>query len=249
MSTSTPSSGRDVSALYIPGSIIIAALIIGGGLYFGLSAKGSAQGGTQPGQPTANVNIKDVKINGEPFIGNADAPVVMAFWSDFQCPFCKSFETGGVPQITTPPAMPELVKNYVNTGKLKIVFKDFAFLGEDSTTAAEYARAIWDLYPTQYFAWRTAMYKAQDDEGDRGFGDAPSIDKLIRSSFPQMDSAKIKAQIASKKDAYDAAIAADRAEGSKMGINGTPGFIIGKTRIDGAEPYAHFTAVIDSLLR
>lgn len=249
MHLSTPAPKRDMSALYVPVSIIVAALIIGGGLYFGLSNNGGTQGGTQPGQPIADVNIKDVKLTDEPFIGKADAPVVMAFWSDFQCPFCKAFETGGVPQITTPAAMPDLVKNYVNTSKLKIVFKDFAFLGNDSTTAAEYARAIWDLYPAQYFAWRTAMYKAQDAEGDTGFGNAASIDKLIKGSFPQMDSAKVKAQVASKKAAYDAAIAADRAEGSSMGVNGTPGFIVGKTLISGAEGYAAFTAAIDPLLK
>ncbi|MBI5004547.1 thioredoxin domain-containing protein [Candidatus Kaiserbacteria bacterium] len=241
---------RDMSALYVPVSIIIAALIIGGGLYFGLAAKG-ASGTAAPDrqQPVANVDIKDVSIKGEPFIGKANAPVVMAFWSDFQCPFCKAFETGGIPQINIEPALPLLITEYVNTGKLKIVFKDYPFLGEDSTTAAEYGRAVWDLYPAQYFAWRTAMYKAQDDEGDQGFGDAASIDALIQKSLSQMDVAAIKAQIASKKNAYDAIIAANREEGTKMGINGTPGFVVGKALISGAEQFPKFKSVIDDLLK
>ena len=119
-----------------------------------------------PLDPTSKVNVKDVLMAGEPFIGDPDAPIVIAFWSDFQCPFCKSFETGGVPQIPTPAAMPEIVKNYVSTGKAKIVFKDFAFLGPDSDTAALYGRAVWELYPAQYIAWRIAMYQAQDGEND-----------------------------------------------------------------------------------
>jgi len=239
---------RDLSALYIPGAIIIAAIIIGGGLFFGLSSKGTgqAQGGTQP---VANVDIKDVKTDGIPFIGNANAPVTMAFWSDFQCPYCKAFETGGIPQIPTPAAMPDLIKQYVDTGKLKIVFKDYPFLGEDSTIAAEYGRAIWDLYPAQYFAWRTAMYEAQDDEGDQGFGDAASIDALIKKSFPQMNASKIKSQVATKKSQYDAAIQADQQEGASMGVSGTPGFIVGKTLISGAEQFARFKAVIDPLVK
>ncbi|MBI2030509.1 thioredoxin domain-containing protein, partial [Candidatus Kaiserbacteria bacterium] len=148
-------SKRDMSALYVPASIIVAALIIGAGLYFGLASKSGAVGVAPDGQPVANVDIKDVETKGEPFIGKANAPVVMAFWSDFQCPFCKAFETGGIPQIQIEPALPLLIKEYVNTGKLKIVFKDFAFLSEDSTTAALYGRAVWDLYQGQYFAWRT----------------------------------------------------------------------------------------------
>jgi len=121
---------------------------------------------TAPLDPSAKVNVKDVMTAGEPFIGDPNAPTTIAFWSDFQCPYCKSFETGGVPQIPTPAAMPDIVKNYVDTGKAKIIFKDFAFLGPDSDAAALYGRAVWDLYPAQYMAWRTAMYQAQDGEND-----------------------------------------------------------------------------------
>jgi len=242
---------RDLSALYVPGAIVIAAVIIAGGLYFGLAAKGggSGQGDAHGQQPTANVDIKNVKIAGEPFIGKANAPVVMAYWFDYQCPFCKAFDTGGIPQIKTAAVMPDLIKQYVNTGKLKIVFKDYPFLGNDSTTASEYAHAIWDLYPAQFFAWHTAMFKAQDEEGDQGFGNAATIDQLIAKSFPQMDGAKIKAQLASKKDSYDKAIQADREEGSAMGVNGTPGFVVGTTLISGAQPLSAFTTAIDPLLK
>ncbi len=114
------------------------------------------------GKEASKFSIKDINTDGLPFIGKADAPVTIVFWGDFQCVYCKSFETGGVPQITTPAALPEIVKNYVETGKVKVVFMDFAFLGEDSITAAIYSRSVWKLYPGRYFAWRTAMYEAQD---------------------------------------------------------------------------------------
>ncbi|HVM73559.1 MAG TPA: thioredoxin domain-containing protein [Candidatus Paceibacterota bacterium] len=246
MSTTT----RDMSKIYTPGAIIVAGVLIAGGLFLGLSHNGGA---VAQGQPTAAVapavNIKDVKTDGEPYIGSTNAPVVMAFWSDYQCPFCKAFEVGGVPQITTPAAFPDILKNYVDTGKLKVVFKDFPFLGNDSTTAAEYGRSIWVLYPDQYFTWRTAMYKAQDQEGDQGFGNAATIDALIKSQFPQISDSAVKADIAKNKSAYDAAMQADEAEGTKFGIQGTPGFIVGTSLIDGAQPLSAFTAAIDPLLK
>ena len=238
---------KDYSNLYTPAAIVMAGILIGAGLMFGL--RGTAPAANTGTQPTQAVNIKDVKVAGEPYIGKENAPVTLAFWSDFQCPFCKAVEVGGVTGIPTVAALPDVVKNYVDTGKVKIVFKDYAFLGDDSIAAAEYGRAVWHLYPDQYFAWRTAMYIAQDDEGDQGFGDAPSIDSLIKSKFPNMNGAAIKADVTSNKTAYDAAIQADQTEGSSFGISGTPGFITGTTQIDGAQPFSSFQAAIDPQLK
>ena len=237
---------RNMSSLYTPFAIVLAGVLIAGGLYFGLSG-GSASTGAG-GVVAAAVNIKDVKIDGEPFIGKTDAPVVMAFWADFQCPYCKAVEVGH-PQIPIEPALPELIKNYVNKGLLKIVFKDYPFLGEDSITAAEYGRAIWDLYPDQYFAWRTAMYEAQDDEGDQGFGDAASIDQLIKNELPKVDVEKVRSAVTSNKAKYDAALTADRDEGTSFGVQGTPGVIIGETLIPGAAPLSDFVSAIDPQLK
>jgi protein-disulfide isomerase len=240
---------KDYSNLYTPGAIIIAGILIGAGLMFGLRGSSAAPAASAGTQPTQAVNIKDVKTAGEPFIGQANAPVTLAFWSDYQCPFCKAVEVGGVQGIPGAAALPDIVKNYVDTGKVKIVFKDFAFLGNDSITGAEYARAVWHLYPDQYYAWRTAMYVAQDAEGDVGFGNAATIDALIKSQFPKMDDAAIVSDIAKNKSAYDAAIQADQTEGAGFGITGTPGFITGTTEIDGAQPYSAFQAAIDPQLK
>ncbi|MEY4747188.1 MAG: hypothetical protein RLZZ416_237 [Candidatus Parcubacteria bacterium] len=234
---------RDWTPLYVPAAIVIAGILIGGGLFLGLSRTGGS------GAPVAKaVNIKDVNIDGNPYVGKQDAPVVLAFWADYQCPFCRAVEIGH-PQIQTPPAVPDLIKQYVDTGKLKIVFKDYPFLGEDSITDGEYARAVWDLYKSQYFAFRSALYEAQDEEGDQGFGDAASVDKLIKNKFPQFDLGKIKEAVATNKAKYDSAMTADRDEGTKFGIQGTPGFITGKTLIDGAQPLSAFVSAIDAQLK
>jgi protein-disulfide isomerase len=241
-----PVQKKDYSALYLPAAIILAGALIAVGLFYGLAGTKTASTGTQPTKQA--VNVKDVNMANEPYIGKADAPLTMAYWSDYQCPFCKAVEVGGVPQIQIDPSIPTLIKNYVDTGKLKIVFKDFAFLGQDSITGAEYARAVWALYPDKFYTWRDAIFQAQDAEGDQGFGDAPSIDALIKK-IPGLDDAKIKADVAANKAKYDAAIQADTQEGSKFGVQGTPGFIIGTQSIDGAVPLAQFQSAIDSQLK
>ncbi len=238
------------SKYFLPAAVIFAGLFIGGAIIwnnFHPVATGSG-GVAGTGAAGTGVDIKDVNTAGEPFIGDANAPVTIAFWSDFQCPYCKSFETGGVPQITTPAALPTIIKNYVDTGKARVVFKDFAFLGNDSITAAEYGRAVWKLYPEQYFAWRTAMYNAQDQEGDQGFGNTSSIDKLD-TTIKGLDAAKIAADVTLNKATYDAAAEANKAEGATLGINATPSFIIGTKLIQGARPYSAFQPIIDALLK
>ncbi|MEK7212587.1 MAG: thioredoxin domain-containing protein [Patescibacteria group bacterium] len=238
---------NETNKYFLPIAIVVAGLLIAGAVIWnGLrpaGPTGTAGTGTAP-----KVNIKDVKTDGNPFIGATNAPVTIAFWSDFQCPFCKSAEVGGVPQIPTPPSVPEIIKNYVDTGKVKIVFMDFAFLGNDSITAALYNRSVWKLYPNQYFAWRTAMYVAQDEEGDQGFGDVASIDKL-NAKIPDLDAAKIAADVEANKAVYQAMIDSDKAEAQKVGINATPSFIIGTEVIAGAYPFAKLQSVIDPLLK
>ena len=228
----------------IPLAIIIAGVFIAGALYFGGNGNNSAG---EPNAPSANVDVKNVKIGADdPFIGDKNAPVTLAYWFDYQCPYCKAVDVGGIPQIPIEPAMPALIKDYVETGKLKIVFKDYAFLGPDSMTAAIYMHAVWELYPDKFYEWHEAMFVAQDEE-HAGFGDEESIFKLIRT-IPGLDADRLKQHVAGKLDAYTEIARANQEEGASFGIQGTPGFITGKKLIPGAEQLSTFKAAIDAQL-
>ena len=84
----------------VSAAIIFAGLLIAGAVYFSNVKQPSTVAIQQPNpqeqqQPLAQavVDISKVKIDGEPFIGDLNAPVTIAYWSDYQCPFCKRFET------------------------------------------------------------------------------------------------------------------------------------------------------------
>ena len=236
-----PQENSDRAQQYLlPASVIVAGLFIAGAVLWNNQhpGPGGSAAGPQVPPSAVPVNIKDVKTAGEPFIGDPQARVTIAFWADFQCPFCKRFEQDALPQI---------IKNYVDTGKAKVVFKDFAFLGNDSITAGEYNRAVWKLYPDKYFIWRTAMYDAQDAENG-GFGNAASIDKL-NATIAGFEAARIAADVKANGAAYRAQMDANKAEAQKFGIGATPSFIIGKQMIPGALPYSAFKDAIDTALR
>ena len=227
-------------------SIILAVLLVSGSYFYSNSTKVQKKEGlggkvlSQPSQTLQpdGLNIENVDIEGEPFIGNQNAPVTLAYWLDFQCPFCKRFETN---------ILPTLVDKYVKEGKLKIVFKDFQFLGRDSQEAGLVAKAVWELYPQYYFKWHKAMYTAQDSKNS-GFGNLESILNLIKEQIPEIDANKIALQIEKKRSEYQSEQDADKLEGSRFGIRGTPGFVIGTQRIAGVQPASVFIQIIEAEL-
>jgi protein-disulfide isomerase len=227
---------NDTNKYFLPVAVVVAGLLIAGAVVWNGSNPSTGPTGSQ--QAGLEVNIKDVKTDGDPFIGSANASVTVAVWSDFQCPFCKRFETETLPLIA---------KDYVQEGKVKVVFLDFAFLGTDSTTAGEYSRAVWKLYPEKYGEWREAMYNAQDEENG-GFGNAASIDKL-NATISGIDADKVKDDVKANKDAYQTMMNADKSEAQKVGIGATPSFVIGTEVIQGAYPYQTFQAAIEAVLQ
>lgn len=228
---------NETNKYFLPVAVIVAGLFIAGAVMWN-GSKPAGSPGSQPSGTAPSVNIKDINTDGNPFIGDVNAPVVIASWGDFKCQYCKNFETQTLPQI---------ISDYVETGKVKIVFMDFAFLGERSTTLALYGRSVWNLYPEQYLAWRTAVFNAQDGEGNQGFGDVASIDKL-NATIAGIDATKIAADVKTNKKIYEEQMNDDKKEGQKVGIGATPSFVIGTEVIQGAYPYPTFQVAIDAAL-
>jgi len=98
-------------------------------------------GSQDDGQPTGGaetetVSIEDITSEGEPVLGDSDAPVTIFLYEDYQCPFCQQFEQGAVPQI---------VSNYVDSGQVKLVWKDLP-LPQIGHEWAEPAAAAMEMY-------------------------------------------------------------------------------------------------------
>lgn len=216
-----------------PIAVVLGALLIALAVAFGRG--GVPQDG---GEPPAVVDIKEVSTENSPVVGERNAPVTIAVWFDYQCPFCKRFELETMKQV---------YDNYVTTGKVKIVYKDFQFLGPDSQTAALFARAVWDAHPSHFHEWLFAMMTAQDEEHG-GFGDLASVTELTRG-IEGIDTDRVLRLMDENKAKYEAAILADREEGATFGINGTPGSIIGTNLLAGARPYAEVAGLIDAELQ
>lgn len=235
-----PTTQKYLQTLAVPIAIIIAGSIIAGTVFFGIKGNGNTAvaSAQQPPTPQQIIDVSKVNTHGEPSMGSQNAPVTIAYWYDYQCPFCKQNEET---------AMPQLVKEYVDTGKVKIVFKDFQFLGDDSQTLGQFSRAVWTVAPTMFYQWHEAVYDNQGTE-NTGWATQEKILSITKDVLGAGKTDQVAQLVKANGASYQKEMDADKTEGSEFGVSGTPSFIIGKQRIDGAVPYAQIKASIEAAL-
>ncbi|HEX7613088.1 MAG TPA: thioredoxin domain-containing protein, partial [Candidatus Limnocylindrales bacterium] len=173
-------------------------------------------------------------------LGNANAPVTVDLWVDFQCSACRSFAED---------TQAQLIDNYVRQGKLKIVYHDFIVIdsmngGHDSEDAADAARIAADQ--GKFWVFSDYLWANQQNEQAGEF----SRDRLIEiARLSGLDVAKFTADLDAGK--YLAEVRAESATGHPAGITGTPTILVNgkQTGADGMVPdYATISAAIDRSL-
>ncbi len=224
-----------------PLSVLAAGILIGGAVLWSNGHPNTQVVAGTAGQPSPaqTADVSKVKTAGESFIGNPNAPVTLAYWFDYQCPFCKQNEET---------AMPQLITDYVNSGKVKIVFKDFEFLSADSQTLGQVGRAVWEAAPDKFYAWHKAVYDNQGKE-NTGWATPEKIRSITLGVLNAADTDKVLALVKSKGAEYQKQMDANKAEGGAFGISATPSFITGKQLVIGAVPYDQLKTAIETALK
>lgn len=168
-------------------------------------------------------------------LGSVTAPVVMIEYSDLQCPFCRQFAQN---------TEPELVKKYVESGQLRIEWRNLAFFGEESERAA---RAGWAAgQQGRFWELHALMFENAPDKKNTGVFTADRLTEWAGQAGVA-DLARFRADMDS--DAARAAVTADITEAVGIGVNSTPAFLINGRPILGARPLEQMVAVIEAGLR
>lgn len=234
---------------FLPISILVAAVLIGGAIVFGVFYKGGSGSGAAAGTggtpsqagttaPTTNTSVMALGSR-DAILGNVSAPVTMIEYGDYQCPFCG---TEFFAQTE-----PLIVQNYVDTGKVRFVFRDFAFLGPESDVAANAAQCAEDQ--NELWPYHDALYTAKvaDDakggsEDDNFFTTTELIKLGTQVGIPNM--ATFTSCVNNNSDA--SIVAQEKTDATAAGVNSTPTFYINGTQVLGAQPYAQFQQVLDA---
>jgi len=175
--------------------------------------------------------------NGLPILGDPNAPVTLIEFGDYQCHFCN---------VHFHNTEHRLLENFIKTGKVKMIFKDFTIIGPDSVNAAHGTHCANDQ--GKFWEYHDILYNNWTGENN-GWA---SSDNLLR--FAQ----EIELDIDQWSDCmidekYSHIISKSSKDARELGITGTPAFfVIGPdnkiTRISGAQPYESFEKIFNSEL-
>lgn len=184
------------------------------------------------GQPTPTQPTKvNVAVGNFPVLGNTNAKVTMIEFADFRCPFCEQWFTNTEPQF---------IKDYVDTGKVKFAFRNFAFLGPASTVAADAAECANDQ--GKFWDFHNYLYKNQPAETDTSMYNTDTLTQAAVNLG--MTDSTFRTCLDNKTD--DAKAAKDMSDGQAAGVSGTPSFFINGTPIIGACPFATIKGAVDA---
>ncbi len=196
-----------------------------------IAAAGSA--GTQQQQKAPALGAKvNIDAGHLPVLGDKNAKVTVIEFADFQCPFCKRF----FDETET-----NLVKDYINTGKVKFYFRHYAFLGQESTWAAEAAECANEQ--SKFWEYHDYLYSHQGQENSGTFSktNLEGFAETLGLNTSQFNSCL-------ESDKYLKNVQDDLAAGQKTGVSATPTSFINGKSVEGAIPYSDFKNLVDKEL-
>ncbi len=190
-------------------------------------------------QTEFSISLEHLINENSPVLGDDDAPVTIFDFSDFQCPMCARYSKNIEPSI---------IADYVNTGKVKLVYKHFAIFGQDSINAAKVSQCVNEQ--GKFGEFKKILY---DNQKGPNTGWA-SKENLINfaSQIPEINLESLNSCVKSTR--YDSMINTDLLQAMAYNFAGTPAFIVVKNDgsnpevIGGAYPYPLFRSIIEKKL-
>ncbi len=197
---------------------------------------------------TSTTEQTGVSLDDDPVIGSKDAPIAIVEFSDFQCGYCR---------LAWKETVPELLKNEIAAGKVKLVYRDFPIQSAhpSAVMAAEAAQCANEQ--GKFIEMHDKIFSEQQKISDstQQFTIAFSEDDIKKwASEVGLDTSAFNSCLSSDK--YLPEIEKDLQDGVNAGVTGTPTFFIGKVqngrlvspvKLPGAYPYSEFQKVLNTL--
>jgi len=188
----------------------------------------------QSGDMQEKITTQTLIQNGSPLMGNSNAKITILEWGDYQCTYCYKFHQSSKDTI---------IKEYVNTGKVNFVFRDFPLNGPNSVFAAQGSYCANDQ--GKYWEYHDETYNNWEGENtgwvtrDSLLQFAKTINLDVNQFNKCMDDNKYKQRVLDNEKF-----------GKNIGIDATPSFLVitdnKVVKIVGNQPLSVFRQVLDT---
>jgi len=214
---------------YLWASVPILAIVFVGAYFTFQTPSGS-------GGSTSSKVLSLAVASQNPVLGSKNAPFTIFEFGDFQCPSCDYWFKSQEPAI---------VQNLVDSGKAKLVWRDFIIYNSDSRVAASAAYAAGEQ--GKFWQFHDLLYSNQ------GQANSGWVTKQLMTSFAQrlgLNLTQFTQSMNSGK--YNSLIDSNFQAGQQLGAQGTPTFVVvGPTGqyvvISGPEPLSAFQQAVNNL--
>jgi len=239
-----------VVSILLSGMMIAAAVLYNGVQSRALSNNNNTANNA-PAEQNDLIEARDINVDiseDTPYLGKkSEAKIAIIEFSDFECPFCKRFHEG---------SRPDIIKQYVDSGKAILAWKDYPLDFHDplATKQAIAAQCVYEQKGNKaYFDYIDLIF-ANTESGGEGMKES-KLNELAKA-IKDLDTAKFDTCLKEEQTLDKVKASMDFA--NQNGVNGTPGFLIGKLengkltggmRIAGALPIATFQQYLDDLLK
>jgi len=173
--------------------------------------------------------------NGSPIMGDSNAPITILEWGDYQCTFCYRFHENTLDIIN---------EDFIKTGKVKLVFKDFPLNGPDSQLAAEASYCAEDQ--EKYWQYHDELYKNWGGERT-GWITRESLDRFAGTVGLDL----VEFNVCLDEQKYQNRVINHHEFGKEIGIDATPSFLVFNDqkiiKIRGNQPLEVFLKTFDEL--
>lgn len=234
------SNQKKYKDFFIPGSILLAGLFIGGAVFY---TGGMGQGGVTAERTTATaergVPTRAVDNNGSTVTftigeddhvrGNPNAKITLVEFSDFQCPFCSRFH----------PTAKQALQEYGND--IRWAYKHFPLdsIHPQARPAAEASECVWAQKGDEgFWEFADAMFENQSRLGNAFYQEVAQQIGVNLSQF----------QTCVSERTYQDKVEQDYQQGVEGGVTGTPGSFVNGTPVKGAVPYEQLKSIIEAEL-
>jgi len=199
------------------------AIILAAGLWY-------LQGAQKPSA------VGDDPVSGAHVVyGKADAPVTIVEFSNYLCPHCKHHAEQSLPLI---------FKNYVDTGKVRYIFRDLPFPTQDNVELA--AQAADCAYEQgKYLDYHLLLFRANEHWGRAPLQELPKYFSDYAAQLG-LDVKRFEACLNSGKT--KPWVQADKALAEKLNVNGTPSFFVNGKFVEGFRTFEDWRQIIDEAM-